>query len=120
MASVSLEDARRAILEDGFFVVTDPVVGERVREMESLKLPYTSEYGLDFCKTNVLDDTRIRGILESFFEWSGLVYSREDTESVEDPVVEHGLVEPAEDHGPGEGEADAEPDGGAVFPGNAF
>lgn len=57
MASVSLEHARRAIQEDGFFVLTDPAVGERVREMERLNLPYTSEYGLDFCKANVLDDT---------------------------------------------------------------
>ncbi|XP_044717997.1 uncharacterized protein HRG_07357 [Hirsutella rhossiliensis] len=32
----------------------------------------SSEYGLDFCKLKVLDDLRIRSILEAFFEWSGL------------------------------------------------
>ncbi|KAM4063680.1 hypothetical protein HRG_012499 [Hirsutella rhossiliensis] len=32
----------------------------------------TSEYGLDFCYLKVLDDVRIRSILEAFFEWSGL------------------------------------------------
>ncbi|KAK5212200.1 hypothetical protein LTR41_002442 [Exophiala xenobiotica] len=30
--------------------------------------PYLSEYGLDFCKQHVLDDVRIRSILESFFD----------------------------------------------------
>ncbi|KAK4132082.1 hypothetical protein BT67DRAFT_444200 [Trichocladium antarcticum] len=40
--------------------------------MERKDFPYASEYGLDFCKVNVLDDVRVRAILESFFEWSGL------------------------------------------------
>ena len=29
----SVEDARKSILEDGFFCVEDPVVGERVLEI---------------------------------------------------------------------------------------
>jgi len=34
--------------------------------------PFRTEEGLDFCKLNALDDKRIRNVLESFFEWSGL------------------------------------------------
>ncbi|KAK4107107.1 hypothetical protein N656DRAFT_720756 [Canariomyces notabilis] len=71
MAWETAEDARKSILEDGFFLVRDPQIGERVKEMEGKGFPYASEYGLDFCKVNVLDD-RVRTILESFFDWSGL------------------------------------------------
>ncbi len=56
MASESVEDVRRSILENGFFLVKDPLIGERVRDMERRDFPYASEYGLDFCKVNVLDD----------------------------------------------------------------
>lgn len=56
MASESVEDARRSILENGFFFVMDPLIRERVQEMERKDLPYASEYSLDFCKVNVLND----------------------------------------------------------------
>jgi len=71
MASESVEDVRRSILENGYFLVKDPLIGERVRDMERRGFPYASEYGLDLCKV-VIDDVRVRTTLESFFEWSGL------------------------------------------------
>lgn len=68
----ALVDARKSVLEDGFFSMDDSVVGEHVLGMQQKDFPFASEYGLEFCKLNVLDDTRIRSILESFFDWSGL------------------------------------------------
>jgi hypothetical protein len=50
-------DARKSVLEDGFFSMDDSVVGEHVLEMQQKDLPFTSKYGLEFCKLNVLDDT---------------------------------------------------------------
>ncbi|KAF4637410.1 hypothetical protein G7Y89_g675 [Cudoniella acicularis] len=78
----SVEDARKSILEDGFFCVEDPVVGERVLEIAEKGSPLLSEEGLEFCKLNVLDDERIRSILESTFEWCGLgLYRRFGSDS---------------------------------------
>lgn len=59
MASTTfvLENARKSILEDGFFLINDSVVGEHVLEMQQKEFPFSLEYGLDFCKLNVLDNT---------------------------------------------------------------
>jgi len=78
----SVEDARKSILEDGFFCVEDPVVGQRVLEIAEKGSPLLSEEGLEFCKINVLDDERIRSLLESTFEWCGLgLYRRFGSDS---------------------------------------
>lgn len=52
----SVEDARKSILEDGFFCVEDPVVGERVLEIAKKGSPLLSKEGLEFCKLNVLNN----------------------------------------------------------------
>lgn len=52
----SVEDARKSILEEGFFCVEDPVVGERVFEIAEKGYSLLSEKGLEFCKLNILDD----------------------------------------------------------------
>jgi hypothetical protein len=49
-------DARKSILEDGFFSIDNSVVGEYVLEIQQKDFPFASEYGLEFCKLNVLDD----------------------------------------------------------------
>jgi len=48
------------------------MVGERVKDMQNKGFPIETAEGLDFCKQNVLDDTRVRHILEALFPWSGL------------------------------------------------
>lgn len=41
-------DARKSILDDGFFPLYNSVVGH-VLEMQQKDLPFASEYGLGFC-----------------------------------------------------------------------
>ncbi|CZS92365.1 uncharacterized protein RAG0_02776 [Rhynchosporium agropyri] len=74
MASTTfaLVDARKSILDDGFLALHDSVVGGHVLDIQQKDFPFLSEYGLEFCKINFLDDTRIQSILESFLPWSGL------------------------------------------------
>ncbi len=42
--------------EDALFCVEDPVIGERVKEMQTKGFPIESADGLDFCQQNVLGD----------------------------------------------------------------
>jgi hypothetical protein len=55
-APFSVEDARSSILEDGFYHLVDPEQPERNIEMEPEDFALASEYGLEFCKLNVLED----------------------------------------------------------------
>jgi hypothetical protein len=52
----SLEDAKKSILEEGFFDLNDPAIGEHILKMAEKGFPFFTEYGLDFCKDHVLDD----------------------------------------------------------------
>jgi hypothetical protein len=60
ITSLSAADARRLFSEDAVFSVEDPMVGERVKEMQQRGFPIESADGLDFCKQNVFDDTVCR------------------------------------------------------------
>ncbi|KAJ5543904.1 hypothetical protein N7494_005183 [Penicillium frequentans] len=71
-APFCVDDARNSILEDGFYHLVDLEQPEQNVEMEPEGFALASEYGLDFCKLKVLDDMRVRSILQSFFDWSGL------------------------------------------------
>jgi len=57
ITSLSADDVQRLFSQDAVFYVEDPVVGERVVEMQKKGFPIESADGLDFCKQNVLDDT---------------------------------------------------------------
>jgi hypothetical protein len=57
----ALVDARKSVLENGFFSIDDLVVGEHVLEMQQKDFPFALEYGLEFCKLNVLGDTVSKG-----------------------------------------------------------
>jgi hypothetical protein len=57
LTAFALVDARKSVLEDGFFSMDDSVVGEHVLEMQQKDFLFASEYGLEFCKVNVLGDT---------------------------------------------------------------
>lgn len=51
-----MDDTRKSILDDGFFYVEDPVVGERVLEIAEKGSSLLLEEGQEFCKLNVLND----------------------------------------------------------------
>lgn len=51
-----LEDSRNAILNDGFFVIQDDLLGANIQKMDDDPIPFASVPGLEFCKANVLDD----------------------------------------------------------------
>lgn len=63
-------DSELSLLEDGVIFLEDPEVGSRVYEFSQKRFPFQTEEGLDFCRTSTLEDKRIRGIVESFFEHS--------------------------------------------------
>jgi len=75
-SAISFEDARTALAEDRFYYIQDPTVGLRISEMErnGSQFSSSSKAGLEFCKSNVLKDERIRTILESSFDWYSLGY----------------------------------------------
>ncbi len=56
----ALDVAERSLLQDGFFALHDPLVGERIMEMEQRDFQYFTEYGLDFCKQFAFDEVRRR------------------------------------------------------------
>ncbi|KAH8708414.1 hypothetical protein GQ44DRAFT_777187 [Phaeosphaeriaceae sp. PMI808] len=72
ISSLSAEDIQNTFSEDAIFYVEDAAVGGRVKEMQVKGFPIESADGLDFCKKNVLDDTRVQRVLEALFPWSGL------------------------------------------------
>jgi hypothetical protein len=52
----NLEDSRNAILNDGFFIVQDQLLGGNIKKMDEDAVPFASVNGLHFCKDNVLDN----------------------------------------------------------------
>ena len=52
----SSEHSRNAILNDGFFVSKDPLLGVKIEQMDEDAVPFASVDGLIFCKDNVLDN----------------------------------------------------------------
>ncbi|EED23191.1 hypothetical protein TSTA_066400 [Talaromyces stipitatus ATCC 10500] len=69
MASTALtvDVARKSLLEKGYFDLNDSTVGDRVLEMEKQGFPYLTEYGMDFCKQFAFDE-RVRSLLENCLE----------------------------------------------------
>lgn len=59
MASItpSVDTAVKALREEGFIILDDCGVGDRVSEMEQKGFPFISPYGLDYYKQNILDNT---------------------------------------------------------------
>ncbi|KAM7188712.1 hypothetical protein V8F33_010482 [Rhypophila sp. PSN 637] len=64
IATFELDVAEKSLLEEGFIVLDDPIVGSRIKEMEEREFPYFTEFGLDFCRQFAFDE-RIRSILEA-------------------------------------------------------
>ncbi|KAI1319116.1 hypothetical protein F5Y16DRAFT_391216 [Xylariaceae sp. FL0255] len=63
-----LDIAKKSLEEDGFFELFAPDVGTQIVGMEERRFPFLTPYGLTFLKTQVLDDTRLRNILEASFD----------------------------------------------------
>ncbi|RSL40933.1 hypothetical protein CEP54_015971 [Fusarium duplospermum] len=61
----SPETAQRALLDDGFVDLEDATVGDVVLEMERRDFPYLTPFGLKYYKQYILEDERIRVIVES-------------------------------------------------------
>ncbi|KZL67538.1 hypothetical protein CT0861_00342 [Colletotrichum tofieldiae] len=64
----SIETAEDSLHKEGFVDLHDSTVGRHVSEIEQKGFQYLSPHGLDFCQQRVLEDVRIRSILESLFE----------------------------------------------------
>ncbi|KAF5122359.1 hypothetical protein E5D57_012836 [Metarhizium anisopliae] len=62
VAARELEMANKKLLEDGFFRLEDPSLGESLTEIERLRFRFHSEYGLEFGRKHVLDDRLIRSV----------------------------------------------------------
>jgi len=72
ITSLSVTDIQKAFSEDGILYVEDATIGDRVKEIQMKRFPFESAEGLDFCRMNVLEDIRIRCVLEALLPWSGL------------------------------------------------
>ncbi|KAJ5343398.1 uncharacterized protein N7506_003222 [Penicillium brevicompactum] len=59
-------------VKDGYVFEKDAETGQQIEEMETNCIPFASEAGLQFYKTNVLDDPRKRQVLDHCFQWFGL------------------------------------------------
>jgi len=73
---VPVEHALKALAEDGFYCIHDSTIGERILEAEQNRVQFSasSEGGWNFYTHNVLQDQRIRAVLESSFERCSLGY----------------------------------------------
>ncbi|KAL2056592.1 hypothetical protein ABVK25_002986 [Lepraria finkii] len=71
-ASTSGQLSRVVLDEDGFVVLKGSEFGRRVRDFAGKGFPLKSAEGLDFCKGNILNDDRVRGVIESEFPRCGL------------------------------------------------
>ncbi|GJC90448.1 hypothetical protein ColLi_13286 [Colletotrichum liriopes] len=68
LTTFSVETAEDSLHEEGFVDLQDSEVGGYVSEIEQKGFQYLSPHGLDFCQQCVLEDVRIRSILETLFE----------------------------------------------------
>ncbi|KAG8162774.1 hypothetical protein KVR01_007252 [Diaporthe batatas] len=72
----SMESAENAIRDLGFYHEEDATVGAKISTMLQQRLNPLSKEGLEFYEANVLNDSRIRPILDSFFLPSFYVMAR--------------------------------------------
>ncbi|KAK3336987.1 hypothetical protein B0T19DRAFT_351513 [Cercophora scortea] len=64
-STIPTEGAEVSIRETGVYHLDDSLVGSRVAEFNDRGLPTKTEYGLDFCAQNSLDNPDIRAVVES-------------------------------------------------------
>lgn len=60
-------DTAKALFEDGFLNLNDSTIGKCVDDYEQRGFPYSTEYGLDFCKEHIVLNPRIRHVLGFYF-----------------------------------------------------
>lgn len=52
----SLQAANRTLEGEGLVDLEDSSIGEHIVDMEQRRFPFSTEYGLDFCITHVLQN----------------------------------------------------------------
>ncbi|WQF90608.1 hypothetical protein CDEST_15622 [Colletotrichum destructivum] len=71
-ASISTADVQEKFTEAAHIAIRDASIGERVREFQQAGFPIETAEGLEFCQRNVIEDARIRFILETLFPWCSI------------------------------------------------
>jgi hypothetical protein len=71
--TISLDFAKKSLLEEGFVDLCDTKVGEHVWEFEQKEFPFYTEDGMDFIMRHILGNPVIRSIVEWFFGDKGCV-----------------------------------------------
>ncbi|KAH7108716.1 hypothetical protein B0J13DRAFT_517182 [Dactylonectria estremocensis] len=66
--SLPAKDAEVSIRKTGVFRVEDAPLGRRVAEFSERGLPTRTEFGLEFCAENTLDNRDIRTVIESILD----------------------------------------------------
>ncbi|EXM14145.1 hypothetical protein FOTG_17445 [Fusarium oxysporum f. sp. vasinfectum 25433] len=66
-SSISVDEAKEQICENGFYAVDDPEIGSSIEEMDEKELSYnfSDETGYDFCLKNVLLNSPVQDIIDS-------------------------------------------------------
>ncbi|KJK78588.1 hypothetical protein H634G_05963 [Metarhizium anisopliae BRIP 53293] len=73
MASTTSEQGRQCVVENGFWALENPIIGELVDEIVKGGFRFKTEEGLDLCRF-ALEEPLIRGVIESFFPRSELAF----------------------------------------------
>uniref|UniRef100_A0A1Y1LJC5 Uncharacterized protein n=1 Tax=Photinus pyralis TaxID=7054 RepID=A0A1Y1LJC5_PHOPY len=63
----SLQAASQTLEDEGLVDLEDSSIGGHILDMEKRRFPFSTEYGLDFCNTHVLQNERVRSIVKSTF-----------------------------------------------------
>ncbi|KAH0441705.1 hypothetical protein CcaCcLH18_01965 [Colletotrichum camelliae] len=71
-ASMSTAEIEEKLAESAYIAINDASIGERVREFQQMGFPIETAEGLEFCRRNVIEDARIRLILETLFPWCSI------------------------------------------------
>ncbi|KAJ0103807.1 hypothetical protein J7T55_004210 [Diaporthe amygdali] len=67
VSEIIKQDANVAIRELGFYYEDDATVGTKTSAMIKRRIDCQSKEGLDFYEANILNDSRVQDILDSFF-----------------------------------------------------
>ncbi|KAI3572125.1 hypothetical protein IWW34DRAFT_811323 [Fusarium oxysporum f. sp. albedinis] len=66
-SSISVDEAKKQICENGFYAIDEPEIGSSIQEMDEKELSYdfSDETGYDFCLKNVLLNSPVQDIIDS-------------------------------------------------------
>ncbi|UPX17092.1 uncharacterized protein EKO05_0007468 [Ascochyta rabiei] len=64
----SIEATLQSLADKGYVILEDTGVGNIASEMEQKGFPFLSMYGLEYLRQHVLENTRVRSVLEGLFD----------------------------------------------------